>query len=119
MFMEISRQYSVYIKYYVNTCDKTDILVKPRKGFAEEVQKLSMNEILKNYEYFEGLSTQIFEMFQHTNFCKQTRLFSNVIFMLLKDLMEIYRIYYTHILEILERFPSLSKKEAQKAFVMY
>ena len=39
--------------------------------------------------------------------------------MLLKDLMEIYRIYYTHILEILERFPSLGKKEAQKAFVMY
>ncbi len=39
--------------------------------------------------------------------------------MLLKDLMEIYRIYYTHITEILERFPSLGKKEAQKAFVMY
>lgn len=39
--------------------------------------------------------------------------------MLLKDLMEIYRIYYTHITEILERFPSLSKRDAQKAFVMY
>ena len=39
--------------------------------------------------------------------------------MLLKDLMEIYRIYYTHITEILERFPSLQKKDAQKAFVMY
>ena len=33
--------------------------------------------------------------------------------------MEIYRIYYTHITEILERFPSLGKQEAQKAFVMY
>ena len=33
--------------------------------------------------------------------------------------MEIYRIYYTHITEILERFPSLNKSEAQKAFVMY
>ena len=39
--------------------------------------------------------------------------------MLLKDLMEIYRIYYTHITEILERFPSLGKRDAQKAFVMY
>ena len=39
--------------------------------------------------------------------------------MLLKDLMEIYRIYYTHITEILERFPSLGKADAQKAFVMY
>jgi len=47
----------------MNTCVKTDILVKPRKGFAEEVSKLSMLEILKNYEYFEGLSTQIFDLF--------------------------------------------------------
>ena len=117
--MEISKQYSVYIKYYMNTCMKTEIMTKPRKGFSEEVRNLSMGEILKNYEYFEGLSTQIFDLFQHTNFCKQTRLFSNVIFMLLKDLMEIYRIYYTHITEILDRFPSLSKSEAQKAFVMY
>ena len=98
---------------------KTDIMVKPRKGFSDEVRNLSMNEILKNYEYFEGLSTQIFDLFQHTNFCKQTRLFSNVIFMLLKDLMEIYRIYYTHITEVLERFPTLGVNEVQKAFVMY
>ena len=58
-------------------------------------------------------------MFQHTNFCKQTRLFSNFIFMLLKDLMEIYRIYYNHITEVLERFPTLGVNEVQKAFVMY
>ena len=119
MFMEISKQYSVYIKYYMNTCMKTDILTKPRKGFSDEVRNLNISDILKNYEYFEGLSTQIFDLFQHTNFCKQTRLFSNLIFMLLKDLMEIYRIYYTHITELLERFPSLNKADAQKAFVMY
>ena len=39
--------------------------------------------------------------------------------MLLKDLMEIYRIYYNHITEILERFPTLGVSEVQKAFVMY
>ena len=91
---------------------KTDILTKPRKGFSDEVRNLNISDILKNYEYFEGLSTQIFDLFQHTNFCKLTRLFSNLIFMLLKDLMEIYRIYYTHITELLERFPSLSKADA-------
>ena len=91
---------------------KTDILTKPRKGFSDEVKNLNISDILKNYEYFEGLSTQIFDLFQHTNFCKQTRLFSNLIFMLLKDLMEIYRIYYTHITELLERFPSLNKADA-------
>ena len=63
MFMEISKQYSVYIKYYMNTCMKTDIMTKPRKGFSEEVRKLNITEILKNYEYFEGLSTQIFDLF--------------------------------------------------------
>jgi hypothetical protein len=45
-------------------------MTKPRKGFSEEVRNLNMSEILKNYEYFEGLSTQIFDIFQHTNFCK-------------------------------------------------
>ena len=39
--------------------------------------------------------------------------------MLLKDLIEIYRVYYTHITEILERFPTLGKEEAQKGFVMF
>lgn len=39
--------------------------------------------------------------------------------MLLKDLIEIYRVYYTHITEILERFPTLGKDEAQKGFVMF
>lgn len=39
--------------------------------------------------------------------------------MLLKDLMEIYRIYYNHITEVLERFPTLNVTEVQKAFVMY
>ena len=46
-------------------------------------------------------------------------MFSNVVFMLLKDLIEIYRVYYTHITEILERFPTLGKDEAQKGFIMF
>lgn len=39
--------------------------------------------------------------------------------MLLKDLMEIYRIYYVHVQEILERFASLNHTQAKKGFVMY
>jgi len=56
--------------------------------------------------------TQIFNMFQHANFCRQTRLFSNVIFMQFKDLIKIYKVYYVHITEILERFPNLSADES-------
>jgi hypothetical protein len=39
--------------------------------------------------------------------------------MLFKDLIKIYKVYYVHITETLERFPSLSASDAQKAFVMY
>jgi len=80
---------------------------------------LKTQEILKHYEYFEALIQQIFAMFQHSNFCRQTRLGSNLIFMCFKDLIKIYKVYYVHITEILERFPSLSAPEAEKGFVMY
>jgi hypothetical protein len=58
-------------------------------------------------------------MLNDATFCKGTRLFSNVIFMLFKDLIKIYKVYYVHITEVLERFPGLSFETAQKAFVMY
>ena len=44
---------------------------------------------------------------------------SNVIFMVLKDLMEIYRFYHNHITEIFGRFHTFDAAEARKAFVMY
>lgn len=39
--------------------------------------------------------------------------------MCFKDLIKIYKVYYVHITEILERFPGLSAAEAEKGFVMY
>lgn len=63
--------------------------------------------------------TQIFAQFQHANFCRQTRLFSNYIFMLFKDLLKVYKVYYVHVTEILERFASLEQDDMEKAFVMY
>lgn len=119
MYQEISKQYASYIKYYINTNMKTDILAKTLQTVSQDVHALSTTDILKHYEFFESLVTQIFDMFQHTNFCKTTRLFSNVIFMLFKDLIKIYKIYYIHITEILERFPTLNHADGQKAFVMY
>lgn len=103
----------------MNIANKTDILSKPMAKISEDVRALRSSEILKHYEYFEALVTQIFQLFQHANFCRQTRLFSNLIFMLFKDLIKIYKIYYVHITEILERFASLNSDDAQKAFVMY
>lgn len=116
---DISKNYSNYIKYYLNVSIKTDILCKSLGSIPDDVRNLSDSQILKNYEHFEALCTLIFDMLNDATFCKGTRLFSNVIFMLFKDLIKIYKVYYVHITEVLERFPGLSFEIAQKAFVMY
>lgn len=36
--------------------------------------------------------------------------------MLFKDLIKVYKVYYVHIMEILERFASLEPSDMQKAF---
>ena len=119
MYIELSKQYSNYVKFYLNVSVKTDILCKGLKTISSDVRALKTSEILKHYEYFEAMVVQIFEIFQHSNFCKTTRLFSNVIFMCFKDLIKIYKIYYVHITELLERFPTLNKEDASKGFIMY
>jgi len=119
MYLEISKQYATYVKFYLNVSVKTDILCKGLKTISSDVAQLKTSEILKNYEYFEAMVVQIFDIFQHSNFCKSTRLFSNVIFMCFKDLIKIYKVYYVHVTELLDRFPSLNKEDAQKGFVMY
>jgi len=69
-------------------------------------------ELFLNYEFFGGCAKQIFEMFKHANFCKQTRLFTNFIYMLVKDLFKIYKVYYIHASEVLERFTDFTAEEA-------
>lgn len=39
--------------------------------------------------------------------------------MFVKDLIKIYKVYYVHITEVLERFPSMSFDDAQKGFIMF
>lgn len=39
--------------------------------------------------------------------------------MLFKDLIKVYKVYYVHITEILERFAQLNFEDGQKAFKMY
>ena len=86
MYVDMSSKYTNYLKYYIEVCMKTDLLTDPTKTFADEIRKLPTAELLGNYDYFRKFTTMIFQMFQNANFCKQTRLMSNVIFMLLKAL---------------------------------
>ena len=39
--------------------------------------------------------------------------------MVLSDLLEIYRVFHNHIIEILERFPTLDAADAKRGFNMY
>jgi ANTH domain len=39
--------------------------------------------------------------------------------MLFKDLIKVYKVYYVHITEVLERFASLPSDQCKKAFEMY
>ncbi len=63
--------------------------------------------------------TQIFAIFEHQNFCKRTRLFSNVIYLLFLDLLQIYKVFYVLVTEILERFGLMNVDHAKKCFVVY
>lgn len=57
MYLEISKMYSTYLKYYLNVCVKSDVLAKPISTLSDEIRALRNNEIYKNYEYFEALVT--------------------------------------------------------------
>lgn len=119
MYMEISKSYANYLKFYVNVANATDILAKPIAKISDDVRELRTADILKNYEFFKALVEQIFVQFQNANFCRLNRLFSNLIFMLFKDLIKVYKVYYVHITEILERFHTLDYEVSHKAFVMF
>ena len=119
MYMEISKAYANYLKFYVNVANKTDILAKPIAKISDDVRELRTVEILKHYEFFKAIVEQIFAQFQNANFCRLNRLFSNLIFMLFKDLIKVYKVFYVHITEILERFHTLDYEQSHKAFVMF
>lgn len=40
MYMEVSKAYTIYVKFYLNSTLKTDIFTKPRKQLAEAVKNL-------------------------------------------------------------------------------
>lgn len=86
---------------------------------SAKIKSVSIQEILGVYEAFDALITQIFNIFEHQNFCKRTRLLSNVIYLIFMDLLQIYKVFYVLITEILERFSEMSIEYAKKSFVVY
>ena len=53
----------------------------------------------------------IFEILKDSDFCLKTRLMTNVIKLLLMDLMVIYLVFQTHIIEMLDRLVDLEAEQ--------
>ena len=87
-------------------------MLDPARYHAGKISKVKTEELLGNYHYFRSIVMMTTSILKFQNFGSQTRLLSNVIFMVLNDLLEIYRVFHNHIIEILERFPDLNAKDA-------
>ena len=107
-YVILSSKYSKYVKLYIEICGRSDLLTNPERIAPAELAQMDSDELIGNYNYFRSMSTMIFSLFAAPTFCKQTRLMSNVVFMVLSDMIEIYRIYHNHITEVLERFPTFN-----------
>ena len=119
MYSEISQLYNAYIKFYYNAKLQSQILNCRMSEVSPKLKNASIQELLKNYENFDALISEIFAIFEHQNFCKRTRLLSNVIYLLFQDLITIYKVFFVLVTEVLERFSELNVDMAKKAFVVY
>jgi hypothetical protein len=98
---------------------KSSLLSAKMAEVSQKLKNASIQEILSTYESFDAMLTSIFAVFEHQSFCKRTRLFSNVIYLLFLDLLQIYKVFYILVTEILERFNSMQADQAKKAFIVY
>ena len=119
MYSDIITLYNTYLKFLFNFKARSNLLTTKMSEVSMGLKKASMNEILQCYESFDAMLTQIFSIFEHQNFCKRSRLFSNVIYLLFLDLLHIYKVFYVLVTEILERFGLMNVDNAKKCFVVY
>lgn len=119
MYQEITTLYNSYLKFLYTYKLKSTILSVRLSEVSAKLKNAPTSEILANYESFDALITQIFSIFEHQTFCKRTRLFSNVIYLLFTDLLQIYKVFYVLVTEILERFTEMSVDQAKKGFIVY
>jgi hypothetical protein len=107
MYQEISTDYCNYIKFYIKLCLKISILQAEKTKLKEEVITVSSTNIMDHQKHFMSVIGKINDQLKHAGFCKQTRLFSNYIFMLLKDLLKLYKVLEVYNMELIERFEAL------------
>lgn len=107
MYQEISTEYCNYIKLYIKLCLKIAVLQCERSKMKEEVLTVSSNIIMEHQKHFMIVIGKIMDQLNQSGFCRQTRLFSNYIFVLMKDLVRLYKVLEVYNLELIARFEAL------------
>ena len=87
MYAEIIQLYNTYLKFLFTFKAKSPLLSSKMGEVSQRLKNAQIQEILSAYETFDSMLTQIFAVFEHQSFCKRTRLFSNVIYLLFLDLL--------------------------------
>ena len=75
MYSELSVLYTNYLKFLFNFKIKNKILNVRMSEVSVKAKQYSVAELFSTYESFDALVTQIFNIFEHQNFCKRTRLY--------------------------------------------
>lgn len=103
----------------INFISRTQLLSKKAVDAPKYVKKLKTSDIFIIYEQFQKFIKAINNIFENKEFCRQSRLFQNLIYMLFLDLIKVYNIFYIMITEILDRFKKMPIKDMEKALQMY
>jgi hypothetical protein len=119
MYNELTNLYKNYLKSIVAYKVNADLLTMRISDVSEIVKNVEMDDILFTYECFDAMIQILWRFMEHQEFCLKTRLYQKVVFMMVKDMFQIYKVYYILIVEILDRFGDLQQSDAQKAFVVY
>jgi|JI9StandDraft_2_1071091.scaffolds.fasta_scaffold145119_2 hypothetical protein len=119
MYNELCNYYQSYIRSIVTYKVNADLLTMRMNDVQEIVRNVEMDDILFTYECFDKMIAILWRVFQHQEFCNKTRLYQKVTYLMMKDMFQIYKVFYVLIVEILDRFGELESKDAKKAFVVY
>lgn len=65
MYAELSQLYNSYIKFLYNFKLKSQILSVRMSEVSQKLKNISIGDILMNYENFDALITEIFNIFEH------------------------------------------------------
>ena len=98
---------------------ESNLFVMKIKDLNNKVKEITNEEIFIVSSHFNKMVNNIFDILIYDHFCKKTRLFTNVVFLLVQDLIKMYSVLYMLITELLERFGLLSYDESKKALETY